>query len=365
LVGVLLLLGISPSTASARTSGWLAAKVAEDGSVVDPYGTEPSIDWTVNTALALASSGDQPEALAKTLGYISSHVEAYIASGTSDPAGHLSWLILLAVATGGDPSAFGTTHIDLPARLATRLGVSETGLYGIVDDYTPVTNQSLAILALIGSQHSVDPAVLGWLLSQQCSGPTGQQGAWQGHRMAATPGPLADCLATTSSEFNRPDVASTAYAVMALAAVRDDGIVVSGLDEAIASGLAWLHSMQAVAGVATGGFGQYVGDAADPNSTALAILALRSADIDPGTWTVGAANPVSSLDGWVISSGADAGALASPYSSGEGDLFATFQGLWGQAQRPFPFAPAQIDDPSREPVAGRAEDGVVTPVFTG
>ena len=365
IASLLLFVLATPSSAGATTSGWLAAKVAGDGSVLDPYGTDPSIDWTVNVALALASEGDQPAALADALGFISTHAEEYIASGTSDIAGHLSWLILLAVATGEDPSSFGSSHIDLVARLGSRFTTSETGLYGAVDDYTPVTNQSLAILALVGSQTAIDPAAMSWLMSQQCSGPTGQHGAWQGYRASVTPGTLADCLATNSAEYNRPDAASTAYAIMALAAVRGSGVVISGLDDAIVAGVAWLHSMQAVSGTAAGGFGQYVGDPADPNSTALAILALRAAGVDPHSWTVSAADPMTSLEAWVIASGPDAGGFASPYSAGSGDLFATFQGAWGIAERPFPFAPLVENDTQPQPPSRDQVADLVAPAYTG
>ena len=44
----------------------------------------------------------------------------------------------------------------------------------------------------------------------------------------------------------------------------------------------------------------------------------------------------------MIPAGLDAGALASPFSDGFADPFATYQGVWGLALQPFPFAAAVV-----------------------
>jgi hypothetical protein len=341
----------------------LASNVGADGSVLDPYGTEPSIDWTINLALALAASGEQPDVLVRMLDHIRSNADEYITSGTSDPAGHLAWLILLATRSGEDPTDFGGTHLDLVTALRNRYAVAEAGLFGTVDVYTAATNQALSILALIASGAEVAPDAIDWLLAQQCTGPAGQAGAWQGHRAEATPGVLSDCLPTSSAAYERADAATTSFAVMALAAWRARGHVAPGVDASITAAVDWLRSMQARTGSAAGGFGQYVGDPADPNSTALAILAIISAGTDPATWTVTDGDPVGSLRSWIITTGPEAGAFRSPYSSGSADLFATYQGLWGLAGSPFPLDPLGI--PAPPPVVTEAPTDVVTPSFTG
>jgi len=345
------------------TAAWLAAQVAPDGSVLDPYTSDPSVDWSVNVALALATTSGQTEALNRAMGHVEANAESYITSGTSDPAGHLAWLIILAEATGRDPRAFGPTSIDLVDRLIARYGVTEIGLFGTVDEYTPVTNQALAIIALTAAGEGVDDGAIDWLLSQQCDGPTGHIGAWQGHRGIGLPGSLVDCLPTTSGAYERPETGSTSYAVQALVAVRDSGYVNSRLDDAVDAAIEWLRSVQATSGTAPAGFGQYVGDSSDPNSTALVILALLAAGEDPSTLTVGEDDPASSLRSWIILSGPDAGAASSPYSSGASDLFATFQVLWGLSADPFPITPIlpiAIED-------GAPDDGalVMPPAYTG
>ena len=159
LTGMLLVSFVaSPSNASSTTSGWLASTVGPDGSVIDPYGSDPSIDWTVNVALSLAATGAPSEALDRSMAYIRSHAQTYITDGSSDPAGHLSWLMLLVAALGEDPTDFGEDHLDLVTALQDRLGVEETGLFGTVDIYTSATTQSLAILALLAAGAEVPPA---------------------------------------------------------------------------------------------------------------------------------------------------------------------------------------------------------------
>jgi len=352
----------SPSIAAGTTSGWLASTVGPDGSVIDPYGSDPSIDWTVNVALALAAAGDQSDALDRAISYIRTNADAYLTSGTSDPAGHLAWLILLATRVGDDPGDFGDSHLDLLAALQDRYGVEEPGLFGTVDVYTSATTQALAILALLASGSEVSPDAVDWLLQQQCAGPLGQAGAWQGHRAAVGAGALEDCLPTTSAAYERADAATTSLAILALGAVRTRAEGAPGVDDAIDLAVGWLRSMQAASGPAAGGFGQYVGDPSDPNSTAMVILALAATGIDASTWTVPGGDPVSSLGSWVITVGSDAGAMSSPYSAGSADLFATYQGMWGIVQT-FPIAAEE--PPVTGPGTPEPTIEVMAPAFTG
>jgi hypothetical protein len=368
LVFALLAAFLTPSATAAgedgsATASWLAAQVSPDGSVLNPYTSEPSVDWSVNVALALATTSGQTEALDRAMRHVETNAERYITSGTTDAAGRVSWLIILAVATGRDPRAFGPTSIDLVDRLVARYSVTESGLFGSVDEYTPVTNQSLAIIALVAAGEGVDEAAIDWLLSQQCDGPTGHSGAWQGHRGIGLPGSLADCLATSSTSYARPETGSTSYAVQALAAVRASGYSNSRLDEAVNAAVDWLRGMQSTAGVAIGGFGQYVGESADPNSTALVVLALIAADVEPTTLEVGGEDPFSSLMSWVKSSGPDAGAASSPYSSGAADLFATFQVMWGISSDPFPVA--YIPPGIAESGTGVEDPAELAPAYAG
>ena len=347
-------------------SSWLATLVGPDGSVDDPYSGNPSLTWTANVAISLATTGNEPAALQRALDHLATDVDGYIAEGTSDPAGRLSWLILLVDATGGDPRAFGA-H-DLVADLQARYEVAEPGLYGVIDDYTPVTNQSLALLALTAAGVTPPTAAIDWLVAQQCTAPASAAGAWEGYRAPAVPGPgLEACEESLSTNYTSADSNSTAFAIQAL--------VVVGTDGPVADALGWLDGMQdTTAGASVGGFGQRPGDTSDPNSTALVIQAIVSAGQSPtdAGWTTGGGNPLSSLESWIVPSGDEAGALASPYSAGFADTFATYQGVWGLAQAAFPLpvptpsepttttAPAS---PTTEPAA--VEAVTVSPAFTG
>ena len=362
IISVPLTLGATAANATSSTGSWLASQVSTFGSVVDPYGTEPSVDWTVNVALALLADGEQTDALSRAMVFIEENAETYVTSGTSDETGHLSWLILLAMFTDRDPHSFGPVSLDLVSRLQSRFEIAEPGLFGVVDDFTPVTNQALAIIALRASGTEVPAGALDWLRMQQCDAPAEQAGGWQGYRAEVSPGVLAACQPTTSAEYNRADSASTSFAMQAIAAVgRVD-------DPAIVLGLEWLHRLQSAASPAPGGFGQYIGDSSDPNSTALVIQAIRATDDSPGEgWELAGGDPASSIASWVIESGPDAGALASPYSDGAADLYATYQGIWGIEQRPLPTLLALPDllEPSGEaPQVGNSA-ALVAPNFTG
>ena len=366
-VFAVLLAFLTPSATAAgdagsATASWLAAQVNPDGSVLDPYTSEPSVDWSVNVALALATTSVQTDALDRAMGFIEANAESYIISGTSDPTGHIAWLIILAHATGGDPRAFGPSAVDLVDRLTERYGVTESGLFGTVDEYTPVTNQSLAIIALVAAGEAVDESAIDWLLSQQCEGPSGQSGAWQGYRGIGLPGSLVDCLPTSSTSYARPETGSTSYAVQALVAVRESGSTNSRLDDAVNAAIGWMRGMQSASGAAIGGFGQYVGDSADPNSTALVILALIAAGVDPSTLSIDGEDPFSSLMSWIRPTGVDGGAASSPYSAGAADLFATFQVQWGISADPFPVLARQIIEETGPGAGGPAE---LVPAYTG
>jgi len=362
IISVPLTLGATAANATSSTGSWLASQVSTFGSVVDPYGTEPSVDWTVNVALALLADGEQNDALSRAMVFIEENAETYVTSGTSDEAGHLSWLILLAMFTDRDPRSFGPVSLDLVSRLQSRFEVAEPGLFGVVDEFTPVTNQALAIIALRAAGTEVPAAALDWLRLQQCHSPVEQAGGWQGYRAEVSPGVLAACEPTTSAEYNRADSASTSFAMQAIAAVgRVD-------DPAIVLGLEWLHRLQSAASPAPGGFGQYIGDSSDPNSTALVIQAIRATGDSHGTsWEIAGGDPASSIASWVIESGPDAGALASPYSDGAADLYATYQGIWGIEQRPLPTllaVPVLLDPSGEAPQVGNSA-ALVAPNFTG
>lgn len=258
-------------------------------------------------------------------------------------------------------------------RLDALLGSSVPGFYGTPDPYTGVTNQALALLGLVASGATPPTAAVEWLAAQQCTAPAASAGAWQGYR-APSGGGYEPCRTSDPTDFQSPESNSTAVAVEALVAV--------GATTDVPAALAWLQGIQVASGPATGGFGQYPGGPADPNSTVVVIQAVVAAGQDPaGTaWAAGGGTPASSLTSWQLTSGPDAGALSSPYSGGYSDLYATYQGVWGLAAAPFPLpviaAPAPsttttTSGPAAPPSTTRTTPApvvaavVVSPRFTG
>jgi hypothetical protein len=222
-------------------------------------------------------------------------------------------------------------------------------------------------VGLVAAGRPVPAGALMWLSDQQCDSGNSSDGGWQGYR-APSGGALVACDPSSGTSYTGADSNNTAMAVQALVAGGESGPVPSGV--------AFLASTQAPA---TGGFGYYAGDIADdPNSTALGIQAVVAAGGDPSgpAWTTAGGTPASALVAWQLTSGADAGALASPYSEGGADFLATFQGLWGLAEAAFPFPPlptpgptttttTTAHDPSTTIAVGAAGAVTVAPAFTG
>ena len=325
----------SPATAGA--AAWLADLVGPDGGVENPYAPgSVSAAWTVNVALSLAAAGTEPDALDLALGYIAGRVDDYVVRAGDDNAGALGYLILLVVATDGDPASFGTPSTDLVARLSATLGTTESGLYGDADPFAAGTNQSLALLALTAADAPVPGSAVQWLIDQQCGGgttPADAVGGWQAYR-APTVGGLEECLSPDPGAFAGPDTNTTGFAVQALVAV--------GNPEPIPAALTFLRTAQASSGPYAGGFTSYPTGDPDPNSTAVVLQALTAAGEDLESWAQVGQTPLGSLEAWVIPAGLDAGALASPFSDGFADPFATYQGVWGLALQPFPFVAAVV-----------------------
>ena len=365
LVGVLLPMGARRAGAATSpdvelVASYLATLVRPDGSVLDPWAipAAPSVTATVDVALALAKAGSQPEALGRTLAYIEANVDAYVTEVGTNTTGRFAYLIMLAVATGHDPRAYGGSRVDLVAGLRDRYSTEEPGLYGPVNPYASVMIHSLALLAMHAAGEPVPADAIAWLVDQQCDTANNSLGGWQAYRAPAGGG-RAPCGVSSGTSYEGADANSTGFALQALARL--------GATGGFASAGAWLTSLQASAATPTGGFGQYVGDDADPNSTALIIQALVAMGDDPlaARWTPASSTPLQSLSSWIVRSGPETGAVSSPWSSGYSDFFATYQALWGLALQPFPLVPVLVIDP---PTTGPVTDPTpfeVAPSFTG
>jgi hypothetical protein len=295
-----------PPVAATYGAAWLADQVAADGSVsggFDPLGDAG------NTALALAAAGVEADAFERAVGYVVANAEAYVAPfGTDDP-GRLGRALLLAEVAGIDPSAFG--GIDLVARLEATAGDLVPGLYGAADaTYDGVLRQSLAILGLVAAGESPAPAAVDWLLDQQCGAANpAATGGWESYRADVN----VACASPDAELFAGPDSNATGYAMMALDAVGETPTF---------DALAYLASVQS----ADGGWSYQGAGAGDPNSTGIVIQALLAVGEDVDTW--GSPSPVDSLLSWAIPCGEDdAGAFASPYSSGAPDVIASLDAI--------------------------------------
>ena len=370
-VGILVVLAsvlfaVMPSSAaptrSASADGaatWMAEQVAPDGSVINPISLAPSVDWAFNVALGLASVGNQPEALDRAMSYIESNVNTYVTGGTSDVVGRNAWLVLLAHAMGRNPRAFGTPATDLVAGIVARYEVSESGLFGATgDEYTPVTNQALSIIALTAAGETVPADAVTWLEEQQCPAGNSAAGAWEGYRGRVL-GVLVGCGESSVSDYESAESGSTSAAIQALVAV--------GQTDSVAAALSWLRGLQSFSGTAPGGFGQWVGDPSDPNSTALVIQAITAGggDVSAAPWLANGNSPMTSLQHWVILTGPESGAVGSLYSGGFADLYATCQAVWGLTTTAFPFIEPLPVASTTTTAAGLPIDDVLSPSFAG
>lgn len=144
--------------------------------------------------------GESP--IQEALGFLRRQVKR----GHVDTIGLAAKVALAAEADGLDPADFG--H----ANLLAQIGESER-LSGRFGDAT-VLDQALGILAIqAAAPGSVDETAIQWLVDAQC-----RDGGWQYDRPARpTDGP--HCKASTGTDYYRSDTNTTAYAVMALAAV--------------------------------------------------------------------------------------------------------------------------------------------------
>jgi len=362
-LAVTVLVGLAPagragaSLAQAQQVGdYLALQVQGDGSVIEPYSALPSVTMTVNVALGLAVAGNHPVELGLALSHVEANTTAYVTEAGQNLTGRYAWLIMLAVATDGDPTAFGADRIDLVAGLQSYYGSEEPGLYGPTNEYASVMNHSLALLALDAAGIAPPAEAIDWLEAQQCEAGGNEVGAWEAYRGPQGSG-LVPCAVSTVTDYESPEVNSTSFAIQALA--------VLGRTSSFSAARTWLADLQATATGADGGVGQFMGDASDPNSTALLLQAIVALGDDPTAppWGTVGIGPLGSLATWLLTTGPEAGGLSSPYSAGYADLYATYQGVWGLIPRAFPLIPVEIvDPPSTTATSGSNR---LAPTFTG
>jgi hypothetical protein len=312
-----------PAVGAQAAAHWVAAKVNSEGFVPGPTAT-PNIGSTLQVGVALADVGTEQATFDRIVTWLAANADTVVtAGGSTDNAGNIGWLLMIVHAAGQDPTTFG--GVDLPARLDATLDQFAPGLYGADDPiFDGAFRQGLAILGLAANGITPPAAAVTWLADQQCDGATpAAEGGWMPYRADTS----VACVAPDPNTFEGPDTNSSA---MALQALRSVG--------AFAGNGAALDFL-AAAESATAGFAFIPGGDDDPNSTALVIQAIVAGGEDPSTgrWVKGSATPLTSLLAWQIGCGlTDAGALASPFSGGSSDTFATIQGMFGLQGAPFP-----------------------------
>ena len=199
-----------PSTdrqsAASYAARWLGDQVTDSGAIESTPGT-PSPGLTAQGALALVATGVGQAEVDAMVGFLEDDVDGQVQdSSGADQPGPLAYLVLVAVATGEDPTAFGDGG-DLVARLeATQ---QPDGLYGAQDPtFDGAFRQGLALLALAAVGND-DPEGVDWLLDQQCDG-----GGWTSFRSDTS----TACPDVDPATFSGPDTNSTALALLGLAA---------------------------------------------------------------------------------------------------------------------------------------------------
>ena len=214
-----------------------------------PAGFSP-YDTSELYAIGAAAAGYDPNALRNGAGpsvidYLKSNAGAATADG-----GNTGRLLLAAVAAGQDVTSFGGVN------LVTRLNTFYAGGFYQANS---AQGQALAILGLKAAGQPVPQPAIDVVKKAQDA-----DGGWDYLLVANDP--------SAATNFDTSDTNSTAFALMALAAVGDHS-----LD---ARALAWLRTQQQ----ADGGFA-YQGSPSDPDSTALVLQALIATAQDPGSAT--------------------------------------------------------------------------------
>jgi hypothetical protein len=316
-----------PTTAAGYGAGWLARQFTAQGFIAGSGGSADLSD-TVGAAQALAAANVGGTQFDAAVAYLKAHVDGDVKdSKGADLPGRLGDLIILAVAHGDDPKAFGGQ--DLVARLkATKQTTgTDAGFFGAsaagAAAFDGTLRQSLALLGLVAAKVTPDADSIAWLKNQQCP-----DGGWQAYRADTTKA----CDATDLANFAGEDSNSTAFAVEALAALNT-----TPANDA----LAFLKSLQTT----DGGFGVFKGSTTDANSTGLALqaIAARGESATAGRWVAGSSNPITAILALQLgcaSPEADRGSFAfqPAIADATSRLLATIEAVPGVAGKPFPLA---------------------------
>lgn len=239
---------ISAATAIARSTTWLAGQAS--AGYISTNGLSASVGQSAQTALALSHTRAGAVTGTKILRYLWTHAPALAASLGSTSPGDLAVWILAANAYGAPSRNFGGVNLvaQLTGSLQGPTG-SQPGLYGSEDPtYDGTYRQGLTLAALRAVAAPIPTSAITWLRAQEC--PNG----------AFSSDVVANPCSGLAANYEGPDSNSTAAAIVGLEAAK----------AAVPSAtLAFLRRDAS----ASGGWGFYPGDVADPDSTALVLWA--------------------------------------------------------------------------------------------
>gem|GEM_PF-700069 len=308
----------APAALSALQLGvnYLVSEFQPDGSVMS-YGVE-SPGMTVQTVIALAESGvttpSVENAMTAGANYLAGNVDNfvvlsptsspswgdlcaprtvnYVPTSPEDSAMNLAYLLIAAIVTHN--AALVADESSFVSRiLATQQSSTGTDPYYFgtcVNQWAGTQSQAVVISALILDGMSTSNPVLtnavSWLDAQQCSGGgTALNGAFSSD---IVDNPCASGTRGTGN-YQGPDTNSTAYALMALAAMGE-----TASSPVVAAALTNLQDTE----FSPSSWGYYVGNTSDGGSTAVVINGLNAFGIsttsNSGTWALGGVSPAAS-----------------------------------------------------------------------
>ena len=322
-------------TAAAYATAWLAEQL--DAQI--PMQNFGSPDWgvTLDAALGHGGCGVRWRRRSTRCGPRSLvDRDAAVAPDGMDDPGRLARVILLAVATGEDPTlgrrrARGRIWWPACRRPARTSGPDRACSARQNPTYDGAFRQGYALAALVAAGRRARRRARSTGCWPSSAGPRPSVGAWMPYR-ADLSVPCAVDAATCSSGPTRTPPPRRS----------PDCAAVGAGGAAIEAGLGWLDSVQE----ADGGWGQMVGYGTDPNSTALVLQALLAVGAaDDARFADRAATPLEALLSFQLGCDApeaDRGAFTFPGSNGAPNGFATAQAVGAGAGAPVLFEPGEV-----------------------
>jgi LPXTG-motif cell wall-anchored protein len=331
-----------PKTDARDAAAWIAGRVNASGFI--PSSTSPTkadLSSSAQAVTALAAAGVGKSKVTALLGYLGSHIDAFVAANGFDDPGGVAYLILAAKAGGEDPTSFGAAHANLVTRLlATQ---QPDGLFGLAANatFTGAFDEGLSLLALHAAGVA-NPRGVTWLDGQQCA---------DGSFTAFRPNTTVPCPAVDPATFVGPDTNSTALAAL--------GLVAQGDTSAAAKAEVALRAVRNAGG--GWGFLARNDQPTDANSTGLVLEALRTVS---GTADEQGVRALLALQVGCTGAVADRGGIAfQPGAKGQlvPDTLATVQATPALAEVALPITSATISSDVPTPCASTPTTVSTTP----